>query len=471
MDLQHHVSTLALGGELYLAPLVRPRRVLDIGTGTGLWAILMADKHPEANVLGVDLSPVQPDMVPENAHFEIDDLEAEWLYEPNYFDYIHSRIMIGSISDWQKLLRQGFKHLKPGGYMEMQELDPRCLSDDGTDKMSPCNVEFNEQIIKASELYGKPVPHHTRLKSMMEEAGFVDVEARFFKQPYNTWARDPRLKEIGKYQLINYYEGYEGIGIGLFTRALGWTDSEFQVFLASIRNELRDRSIHTYNTYAVVYGRKPPVSSSTHSRHTSPASGASSVVEAVPAGSTQRKFRPPVPLFDDPPKTGPVQPLPDIAVAAQTALPDSPPMASAPLQPERPSYPGKLTFRINRRGEVIRIREGADPNDTVSEKDTVYQFTVNTGQLSHVDEQAKADARSTSSRKSTNKKDGPTSTSAQKEKLERLRRAQEEEAKNPEFQPGMKPGQLTGTSCLAPGMSPTGGLRFTKESYAKILAK
>lgn len=36
---------------------------LDIGTGTGIWAIDFADEHPETTVIGTDLSPIQPDSV------------------------------------------------------------------------------------------------------------------------------------------------------------------------------------------------------------------------------------------------------------------------------------------------------------------------------------------------------------------------------------------------------------------------
>ena len=60
LDLQHHVIKLLLNGEIHLAPLDNPRRILDIGTGTGLWAIEMADRYPNATVTGTDLSPVQP---------------------------------------------------------------------------------------------------------------------------------------------------------------------------------------------------------------------------------------------------------------------------------------------------------------------------------------------------------------------------------------------------------------------------
>jgi ubiquinone/menaquinone biosynthesis C-methylase UbiE len=45
MDLLHHVYLLMLGGELQLAPIqgTNPQRVLDIGTGTGIWAIQFAE--------------------------------------------------------------------------------------------------------------------------------------------------------------------------------------------------------------------------------------------------------------------------------------------------------------------------------------------------------------------------------------------------------------------------------------------
>lgn len=60
LDLQHHVITLLLNGELHMAPLHNPEDVLDIGTGTGIWAIEMADRYPHARIVGTDLSPVQP---------------------------------------------------------------------------------------------------------------------------------------------------------------------------------------------------------------------------------------------------------------------------------------------------------------------------------------------------------------------------------------------------------------------------
>lgn len=43
LDMYHHIFLSLLGGKLYTAPLENPHRVLDVGTGTGIWAIDFAE--------------------------------------------------------------------------------------------------------------------------------------------------------------------------------------------------------------------------------------------------------------------------------------------------------------------------------------------------------------------------------------------------------------------------------------------
>lgn len=70
---------------------------------------IVGDKYPSANVLGIDLSPIQPQWVPPNVRFMVDDVESPWLHPKNHFDYIHSRHTIMAIKDWDKLLKTSFE--------------------------------------------------------------------------------------------------------------------------------------------------------------------------------------------------------------------------------------------------------------------------------------------------------------------------------------------------------------------------
>ena len=76
LDLNHHIFRLIIGGKLFRAPVGSdPHRILDFGTGTGIWAIDVADEFPSALVIGTDLSPIQPTTVPPNCRFYVDDFE------------------------------------------------------------------------------------------------------------------------------------------------------------------------------------------------------------------------------------------------------------------------------------------------------------------------------------------------------------------------------------------------------------
>lgn len=57
LDLSHLMFQKLLNGRLHLAPLDDPERILDLGSGTGIWALEMGrvdlDKEP---LLGLDLT-------------------------------------------------------------------------------------------------------------------------------------------------------------------------------------------------------------------------------------------------------------------------------------------------------------------------------------------------------------------------------------------------------------------------------
>ena len=140
------------------------------------------------------------------------------------------------------------RHCKPGGYVELQEVDPRFTSDDGSLKEESALSYWSSKICEAAEKYNRPIPIYTEYKTWFEEAGFVDIKQVIFKSPTNSWPKSSRLKEVSKYQLLCHIEGFEGISLALMTRGLQWRAEEVKVLMARLRPELKDRSIHSYQT-------------------------------------------------------------------------------------------------------------------------------------------------------------------------------------------------------------------------------
>jgi len=55
--MHHEIFLRIQNGRLHDAPIgKRPHKILDVGTGTGIWAIDMADAYPSAEVIGTDLT-------------------------------------------------------------------------------------------------------------------------------------------------------------------------------------------------------------------------------------------------------------------------------------------------------------------------------------------------------------------------------------------------------------------------------
>ncbi|EJD05343.1 S-adenosyl-L-methionine-dependent methyltransferase [Fomitiporia mediterranea MF3/22] len=128
LSLQHRIWTLMADGlypkdaELAVQSVLhRPREdqstpmILDIGSGSGTWAVEMALKFPHARVIGMDLIQSSPNFVPENCVFIKADATNTLSEYVGHFDIVQCRSVAKHVPDAVAFTRSLGRTLRPGG--------------------------------------------------------------------------------------------------------------------------------------------------------------------------------------------------------------------------------------------------------------------------------------------------------------------------------------------------------------------
>ncbi|KIJ49162.1 hypothetical protein M422DRAFT_777679 [Sphaerobolus stellatus SS14] len=126
LDEMHNGYKEYLDGKLSLAPLeeLKPTAILELGTGSGLWAIQAAMDFPDAEVTAVDLRPLPASReIPPNMHVRLLNVLEPLPFPECHFDIIHARLFFMHIPEAAQVIKRITKHLKPGGWLLLEDLD------------------------------------------------------------------------------------------------------------------------------------------------------------------------------------------------------------------------------------------------------------------------------------------------------------------------------------------------------------
>ena len=135
------------------------------------------------------------------------------------------------------------RHLSPGGYFESHEVKIRLGNDSKEifedDPLALWCKYMRDSIVKMDRNLD---PEVNDTVDAMRRIGFVDIVVRPFKLPLGPWETEEDLKNGGLAQLIALDVGLQSISLAAFTRLLGWTKEEVEVFLASVRKDMKAKA-------------------------------------------------------------------------------------------------------------------------------------------------------------------------------------------------------------------------------------
>ncbi|KAK6842780.1 hypothetical protein PG995_001797 [Apiospora arundinis] len=255
-SIENQIWLLTMEGKLFLSPIDQVYNILDICTGTGLWAISMAHQFPGARIIGNDLSPITPPRIPSNCQFEVEDVEEfPWVYS-HKFDFIHARSVFACFDDLQRVIVEAAASLEDDGWLEIQDwiIPMRC--DDGSWDGTAIK-RLTDHAMECLHKAGRSI-QTDQLPDMFRKAGLVDVKEETILWPMNPWAKGKRNKEAGLLWMELNKEGLESMTLALLTRYGNFTKEEAMELITMARVDLRDTKIHCYLPATIVIGRKAP---------------------------------------------------------------------------------------------------------------------------------------------------------------------------------------------------------------------
>ena len=138
------------------------------------------------------------------------------------------------------------RHMKPGGWVEMQDLRYPIMSDDGTLAEDGPMKKWSRLMQEAGHRAGHQLDSCGRYAKQMADAGFINIHETIYKWPMSPWPKGDKDKTVGLWTMTNFLKGVSGFTTAYFARHLGWSREEVEVFLVDVRKELKDPSKHGY---------------------------------------------------------------------------------------------------------------------------------------------------------------------------------------------------------------------------------
>ncbi|TDL19118.1 S-adenosyl-L-methionine-dependent methyltransferase [Rickenella mellea] len=241
------------------------KRILDLGTGVGSWAIGMANEFPHAEVIGLDLAPntACANTLPPNCRLEFDDFNLGLSHYYNSCDLVHCRIVAAGVKDFKWFINEVAKCLKPGGMLFIIDGDHNLLNskkemqDLAYGSGGPGQSWLARAIFEAAitlQKRGSDFDARMKLYELVSASPYFEgVGEHVYLFPVGPWEKGDTPAEHQQRQIIGILERQSMIDAVHSLKPLyiheGYPAELVEQFLKGTEKELNELSVHMYTKW------------------------------------------------------------------------------------------------------------------------------------------------------------------------------------------------------------------------------
>ncbi|KAJ7078129.1 S-adenosyl-L-methionine-dependent methyltransferase [Mycena belliarum] len=198
-SLIHRLIQFMFNGRVYIGPVKETlqlgpyRKVLDLGSGRGFWAVEMCDLFPWVCSNNCTSRPTLP-------RFEVWDINMpDMPYAEDTFDLIHARCVHTGIPNYPRFLSEIGRLVRPGGLVILIEPDLRPMTSPKSSTRS--GLTYRSCLVSL----GIDVTVPQRLGALLEQTGrFEKITEYTGTIPIGFYPEDPRILTVGQLQWMAY---------------------------------------------------------------------------------------------------------------------------------------------------------------------------------------------------------------------------------------------------------------------------
>lgn len=245
LDFQHYMMRYGLQGN-YAAPIGSPESILDVGSGTGRWAIEMAQLFPQARVIGVDVTPspaetsAMYDQPTPNYAFIAGNVLEGLPFPDGSFAFTHQRYMIGAIprDQWPHVVHELARVTRPGGWVEVVEAG---VSQGG----GPALQQVDAWVAAVLARRGLDIHLATQLDTFLKDAGLQRVAVRQVRLPLGSYGG-----EVGSLVETDYFAAVKAMRAPVISLGIS-TEANYDAVVHTAREEVK-RGQCIFPVYVVI---------------------------------------------------------------------------------------------------------------------------------------------------------------------------------------------------------------------------